>query len=242
MAVYTYPIFLLVFLFPLAHRYKQISPLRLVALWLLMIALAYAATMALIMMSVLFLRHFPEDSLTTLYYHQFLSEGIGLALVFLVAGIGLLVFQRIRQQTNPDPLHDETRDLRMKSGRALTFLLAATLVLVAFLVIEPYIDSALNAQRVYQETRNFGLDPRNWFPFSFRDVGLFVYDMSFWLWTFAAFFLAPLTVLLLFVLRPVWPHLERRNKVVHGTFIVSSLVMSVFMLTLGTRILYWLLD
>lgn len=242
--LFSYPLFLAVAIIFTARKYSATTPLYGIARWLLAIALAYGVTFGL--MFVFFLLgggYYDSDYMISLYFVRLVKEASGLASLLLVVGLVLLGIDRLR---NPKrgKTHSEA-DIYATLTRTswtFTFLFAIALLLAVIFLIEPYFDAQANADRVYAATHNYGLDPRDWFPFSWEWPGILLYQIAFWVWSFIAFFLLPLVAAQAFTLKRIWRKLQRSERILHAGSAATAGLLSVFMLTFGGFILYWLAD
>jgi hypothetical protein len=243
--IYVYPILLFVFVLLFTRRNKQLRPLQWVARWLFAIAFAYAMTLGLAI-ATLSLGYFPYDefqAFTDDYYFMFMSEGIGLALFIALMGFMVFAVDRLQRSRKRTSSAEELNDGSFKRiAWLLTVLLAINLVFVIFLLIEPYIDFRLNSQAVYHATHNRGLDPRDWFPFAWEGLGGLNYELAFWVWSFGAFFLIPITIVQVSMVKRIWARLQHVERIGHVLSVATSMLAAVFILTIGRSILYWLLD
>jgi hypothetical protein len=250
MIILAYPFFLLIFIFLLTRRYREMSLLQWIGRWLLAITLAYSAAFGLMTASILLFNAFPGygyfdrrlDPVLWLYWAAFI-EGFGPALVLLALALLLRAanwFQR-RSKRESSANDAGTSSLR-KIAWLFTILFATSLALVMFLLIEPYFDYQANIDRVYEATRGCCLDPMTWFPFSGEGLGTPLYHLSLWVWSFAAFFIAPIIFIQVVVLKRIWPNIQHAEKITHAVFTTTSVFSTVFVLTIGIGILSWLLD
>src|SRR5438552_13492352 len=87
-----------------------------------------------------------------------------------------------------------TNTVARKTMFVLTLVFGINFVLSFLLLFTPYVAYRLFSEEVYARTHNFGLDPRDWWPFAWQGFGRFLYDASFVVWLFAACAALPLLV------------------------------------------------
>ena len=126
--------------------------------------------------------------------------------------------------------------------RVFTLLFSLSLVLSILLIFLPYSLFYAYHDYVYQATHNFGLDPRDWFPFAWDGFGRFLYQLSFFVWGFAAYVAIPLIAVQFVLIYHNWNNLARVERILHPAMLISAVILSFYMLTGGQTILYWLQD
>lgn len=244
----SYPLFLLLATGFMARNRAAATSLRSMARWLLAIVLAYAATTGLTFVAFFFAGNiygqFANEFgyMGSLYWIQFWSETVGLAVALLIISVILLALDWLRRRNRTGQAAEASDESTRRTTRVFTFTFLITLILAALLLLEPFQDYVLHHQQVYATTHNRGLDPRDWFPFSWEWPGIFLYELAFWVWSFVAFFLMPLVLAQIFSLRRIWRKLQRLERMAHTGFAAIAALLSIFMLTFGGYILYWLAD
>lgn len=118
----------------------------------------------------------------------------------------------------------------------------ANLLLCTLLLLWPYFYNRPHGEELYSVTHSFGLDPREWWPFAGEGIGLFLYNMVYLVWFFAAFLTIPFIIAQVIILWRNWWALHTAEKFVHCAFAGISAFLSLFMLTIGQAILYYMLD
>jgi hypothetical protein len=245
----SYALFVLVAVTVIAHKRTAASPLRSTARWLIGIAAAYGVTFGLTLatflldQSIIVGLYSGLSYIGSLYWVSFYNQGAGLALVLLTLGLVFIGFDWLRGRSTREGLRQEIGDISIsRTAWGFTLLFTVNFLLAVFLLIEPYLDAALNASRVYAATQNHGLDPRDWFPFSLEGSGLLLYELAFWVWSFTAFLLLPLIAAQAVTLRGIWRKLQGRERFLHKGLAASAALLSIFTLSIGGNILYWLAD
>ena len=245
----SYPVFQVFAIFFVARRDIATTAAGGIARWLLAIAFAYGATFGLILLAIFLKQNIYADYyenlgyIASLYWARFLSESIGIALALLIVGLLLLGIGKLHQRRKKGSDTDLISNASLKqTAWAFTFIFVVTILLALSLLIGPHSDAAANSARVYATTHNQGLDPRDWFPFSWEWPGIFLYEMAFWVWSFTAFFLLPLVAAQGYTLKHTWQKLQASERIVHTGSATSAALLSMFMLTVGSLILYWLAD
>ena len=247
----SYPVFLVLAIFFVARRDIATTPAGGIARWLLAIPLAFGGSFGLALIAFSFNRHIYSyndnyetfDYVVILYSGAFWRESIVIALLLLIVGLMLLVLDRLRQPSTKESVSENTGDTSLvQTAWAFTSIFAVTILLAMFLLIIPYFDAQANAARVYAATHNRGLDPRDWFPFSWEWPGIFLYEVAFWVWSFTAFFVLPIVAAQAHTLKRIWRKLKAFERTVHVGSATTATLFSIFMLTVGGFILYWLRD
>ncbi len=112
--------------------------------------------------------------------------------------------------TNSKP--DNSKMLR-KVMRVFTLLFGLSLILSILLVFLPYSLFYAYHDYVYQATHNLGLDPREWFPFAWEGFGRFLYQLSLFVWGFAAYAALPLIAVQFVMIYRNWNTLARVGRI-----------------------------
>lgn len=245
----SYPVFLIVAMVFVAYKGVATTSADSIARWLLAISLAYAATFGLTVAAHIFggpIYTYSYETLGymgSLYWVRFWKESLGIALVLLIVSLILFGRSRLRHPFKKGAVTEEVSDVSLKqTAWMFTSIYVVTILLVLFLLIGPYSDAAANSAKVYAATHDRGLDPRDWFPFSWEWPGIFLYEVAFWVWSFTAFFLLPLVAAQVLTLKRIWQKLQGFERIVLTGSATSAALLSMFMLTLGGSILYWLAD
>ena len=247
----SYPVFLIVAMVFVARRDIATTATGGIARWLLAIALAFGVTFGLALIAFFFNRHIYSynyqyqtlDYVVNLYSGAFWRESLVIALLLLIVGLMLLGLDRLRQPRRKELITEiASEETLVRTSWAFTWIFAVTLFLAMFLLINPYFDAQANAARVYAATHDRGLDPRDWFPFSWEWPGIFLYEVAFWVWSFTAFFLLPIVAAQANTLKHIWRNLKAFERIVHVGSATTATLLSIFMLTVGGFILYWLRD
>lgn len=241
MTIFTYPIFLLLFIFLLTRRYRQMSILQWIGRWLLGIGFAYAATFGLLAFSLLIFGSSPGYGFR--WFDHFTRHGLALAFIFTILGILLFLIDRFRGQSGRRHLIREANPIiSQRAVRILSLLLVSSLFLIAFLLLGPYFDYQVNCERMYSGTHISCFDPISWPPFAWVGLGSILYMLSFVVWAFAVYFLLPFALAQIFLLNCTWPKLPHISKITHTASAVTSVLTALLILMIGPDILDWLLD
>lgn len=245
----SYPLFLVVGIMTVLRKSVAPTVLSGIGHWFLAIGLAYVATFIITLAAVvlnpdIYVSDFYRlDNISQLHVSRFWSESIGIAVILLIFGVVLPIVDRLRRRGTKELAIDKISTLSL-DGMAwvFTLLFIVTFLLWLFLLMGPYFDAQANADQVYAETHNRGLDPRDWFPFSWQWPGIILYHAAFWVWSFIAFFLPPLFIAHLITIKRIWQRIQRFERIAHLGSVATASLMLFFIWTIGGWIVYWLAD
>src|SRR4026208_2374788 len=112
----------------------------------------------------------------------------------------------------------ETQQVRSQAitvVRVCTLVLIISMLLAGVLLVVPYFSYEALVDEVYHTT-HCCLDPRAWWPFSYEGFGLFLYQISFYVWYLVVCLFLPIMLGQLFALKSARAFLGRLERKLHG--------------------------
>jgi hypothetical protein len=123
-----------------------------------------------------------------------------------------------------------------------TLILLSSFVLSILLLFAPYFQyNALGAQ-VYANTHSTGLDPRDWFPYSWEGFGLLLYNLWPWVLLFTISGVLPLVIAQIYRIHRHWHYITAKERWFYSSSTTAAMGQFLLLLVVGQGMIPWLID